>query len=150
MSHRSHFLQPLLKTTGGDLALYVDGRDVILASVLEGAFDSKSRNRGLLGRSALPTDSALVIAPCSAVHTIGMRFPIDVIFASRDGRVIKIRHAMPARRMAMSFGAFAVIEMAAGAAARAGLQPNERLVVRRRQTVDDDPSDQPQPPAGLA
>ena len=134
MSHRPHFLQPLLKATGGDLALYVEGRDVILASVLEGAFDSTSRNQGLLGRSALAPDAALVIAPCSAVHTIGMHFPIDVIFASRDGRVTKIRSAVPPRRMAIGLGAFAVIEMAAGEAARAGLQTNDRLVVRPKPT----------------
>jgi uncharacterized membrane protein (UPF0127 family) len=135
MSGPSHFLQPLLKSDDDEFALYVEGRDVPVAPVLQAAFDSTSRNRGLLGRDALALDSALVIAPCSAVHTIGMRFPIDVIFAARDGRVVKIRHAVPARRIAIGFGAFAVIEMAAGAAARAGLQPNDRLVVRPKPTV---------------
>jgi uncharacterized membrane protein (UPF0127 family) len=135
MSRKPHFLQLLLTTASDDMALYVDRRDMPIASTLEAAFDSTSRNRGLLGRDALDADSALVIAPCSAVHTIGMRFSIDVIFASRDGRIIKIRHSMPPRRVAIGFGAFAVIEMAAGAAARTGLQPNDRLVVRRRQAA---------------
>jgi uncharacterized protein len=135
MRGRTHFLQPLLRAGADELALYVDGRDVPIASVLEAAFDSKSRNRGLLGRDALAMDSALVIAPCSAIHTIGMRFPIDVVFAARDGRIVKIRQAVPAHRIAVRFRAFAVIEMAAGAAARAGLNTDDLLIVRPRRTT---------------
>jgi hypothetical protein len=72
---------------------------------------------------------ALVIAPCSAIHTFAMRFPIDVIFAARDGRVLKTREAFPPGRMSVSLGAFAVIEMAAGEIARAGIRKGDRLVV---------------------
>jgi uncharacterized membrane protein (UPF0127 family) len=43
-----------------------------------------------------------------------MRFPIDILFVSRDGRVLKARRALPARRVTGSVGAFAVIELAAG------------------------------------
>ena len=129
MSRRPHFLEPLLKASADGLALYAIGRDAPVATVLEAAFDSTSRNRGLLGRDALAADTALVIAPCSAVHTFAMRFPIDVIFAARDGRVVKIRHSVPASRIAVGLGAFAVIEMAAGAAVRAGLHAGDRLVV---------------------
>jgi uncharacterized membrane protein (UPF0127 family) len=43
-----------------------------------------------------------------------MRFPIDVLFVSRDGRVLKAKHALPARRVTGSVRAFAVIEFAAG------------------------------------
>jgi len=130
MSRRPHFLAPLLQRAAGDLALYVEGRSEPVARTLESAFDSATRNRGLLGRDALAPDVAFVIAPTSAVHTFGMRFPIDLVFAARDGRVMKIRAAVPARRIAVALGAFAVIEMAAGAADRAALRPGDRLVVR--------------------
>jgi len=103
-----------------------------VATSLEAAFDSATRNRGLLGRDALDEQVGFVIAPCSAVHTFGMRFPIDLIFAARDGRVLKIRHAVPAFRIAVGFGAFAVIEMAAGTVTRSGLQEGDRLVVTGR------------------
>jgi uncharacterized membrane protein (UPF0127 family) len=58
-----------------------------------------------------------------------MRFAIDVIFAARDGRVLKIRDAVPRSRIAVCLRGFAVIEMAAGSAARAGLRPGDQLVV---------------------
>lgn len=101
-----------------------------VADRLETAFDSASRTRGLLGRDGLAGGGALILAPCTAIHTFRMRFPIDVIFAARDGRVLKVRRAMPPSRVSGALGAFAVIEMAAGAIDRAGgLAVGERLVV---------------------
>jgi uncharacterized membrane protein (UPF0127 family) len=128
---RPHFLTPLLQRAADGLALYVEGRKAPVATTLEAAFDSTTRNRGLLGRDALAPDAAFVIAPSSAVHTFGMRFPIDLVFAARDGRVVKVRAAVPARRISVGLGAFAVIEMAAGAAERSAVRRGDRLVVRR-------------------
>jgi len=125
-----HFLEPLLKRGTSSPSLYIEDTNTRLATVVETAFDSASRRTGLLGRAGLADDAALVIAPCSAVHTFGMRFAIDVIFAARDGRVLKVRTMMPSGRVSGSLRAFAVIEMAAGAAARAGLAAGHRLVVR--------------------
>ena len=129
MSRRPHFLVPLLKSSATGLILGAEGRDVPVATSIEAAFDSATRNRGLLGRDSLARNIGFVIAPCSAVHTFGMRFPIDLIFAARDGRVLKIRRAVPAFRIAVAFGAFAVIEMAAGSVERSGLREGDRLIV---------------------
>ena len=98
-----------------------------MATTVEGAFDSASRTRGLLGRASLAPDHALVIAPCSAIHTFGMQFPIDVIFAAGDGRILKIRRNMRRGRMTGAIGAFATIEMAAGAADRHELKAGDYL-----------------------
>lgn len=48
------------------------------------------RMRGLLGRSTLGGDEALWIAPCNAVHTIGMRMPIDIVLLARDGSILAV------------------------------------------------------------
>lgn len=128
------FLSPALKKDAGDVALAIDrGADPppTLATVVELAADSAARKRGLLGRDGLAPGHALVIAPCNGVHTFAMRFAIDVIFAARDGRVVKIARAVPARRIAFAVGAFAAIEMAAGEAERAGLAVGDRLVVTK-------------------
>jgi uncharacterized membrane protein (UPF0127 family) len=99
----------------------------VFASDVELAADSATRKRGLLGRDGLPPGAALVIAPCGGVHTFGMRFRIDVIFAARDGKVLKVVHDLAPRRIALSLGAFAAIEMAAGEAARAGITAGDLL-----------------------
>lgn len=105
------------------------GDAAIVARHVEAAVDSASRRRGLLGRDSLPADAALIIAPCSAVHTFFMRFPIDVVFVRRDGAVVKVRHTLGPSRMTAAPGAFATIELAAGAAARVGLEPGDLLTL---------------------
>ena len=124
----SSFLEPLLAPYSGAVSLHVRGRpDAPVATTVEGAFDSASRTRGLLGRASLAPDHALVIAPCSAIHTFGMQFPIDVIFAAGDGRILKVRRNMRRGRMTGAIGAFATIEMAAGEADRHELRAGDYL-----------------------
>ena len=71
----------------------------------------------------------MLIAPTNAIHTFFMKFPIDVAFVTREGRVLKIRPAMPAWRMAAAWGGYAVIEMAAGAFERSDTRPGDELVI---------------------
>ncbi len=59
-----------------------------------------ARMRGLIGRRELPAGHGLLIENCGSIHTIGMRFPIDVVFLDRDWRVRRIcRHVPPGRLM---------------------------------------------------
>ena len=128
----SHFLRPLLEP-GQPTPMLVNARSgSILAENVETAFDSRTRRQGLLGRGELPTGAALVLAPCNAVHTIRMRFPIDVVFVARDGRVTKIVRKLAAWRAAASFSAFATIELRAGSIDDVDLGVGDRLVVEPR------------------
>lgn len=133
-----HFLQPLLAANAPPLALVADDARP-LATTVETAFDAPSRKRGLLGRTMLALDTALIIAPCQAIHTFSMRFPIDVIFVARDGRVLKIRHQMGASKATIAPRAFAAIEMAGGEARRHDLRVGDRLSLQ--------PVSAPLPPA---
>jgi uncharacterized membrane protein (UPF0127 family) len=123
------FLDPLRQSGASSLVLTNARNDRIVARTLLRAFDSESRRRGLLKHDSLPEGSALVIAPTNAIHTFFMRFAIDVAFVSRDGRVLKVRRAMPPWRMAAAWRAFAVVELAAGALDRSGVQPGDVLRV---------------------
>ena len=125
------FLRPLLRDIGPKHALRNVRNGHVLATDLIVAFDSKTRNRGLLGRDQLADGRALIIAPSNSVHTFGMRFAIDLIYAARDGRVVKIRAAVPRSRLSFALRAFAVIEMAAGSAERVGLRAGDRLVLQK-------------------
>jgi hypothetical protein len=97
---------------------------------LELALDSATRRKGLLGRDGLDPGVGLVIAPSNSVHTFFMRFPIDIVFLHRTGRVLKIRHHVPARRVAVSATAHAVLELPAGAAATAGINVGDTLALQ--------------------
>jgi uncharacterized membrane protein (UPF0127 family) len=88
--------------------------ETVLASSVEVARTSAARRRGLLGRNELPRGSALVISRCNAIHTIGMRFAIDVAFVDSGGRVKKIVTGLPPWRIAVSPLASMAIEFTAG------------------------------------
>jgi uncharacterized membrane protein (UPF0127 family) len=123
------FLEPLLKEPHVRFGLRILRTGGLLATEVESAVDSETRRRGLLGRTGLADGVAMVIAPTNAIHTFFMRFPIDVVFVRRDGGVLKVRRAVPAWRMAFAVRGFAVVELAGGAADRAGLRVGDRLVV---------------------
>jgi uncharacterized membrane protein (UPF0127 family) len=85
------------------------------------------RMRGLLGRSALLRDEGLLLRPAPSIHTWFMRFPIDAVFLDRDLRVIDTASAVRPWRFAARRGARAVLELAAGEAARQGIRPGMQL-----------------------
>jgi uncharacterized membrane protein (UPF0127 family) len=101
----------------------------VLATELEPAFDSTARRRGLLGRDRLAKNAAILIAPCNSVHTFFMRFTIDVVFAAKDGRVLKVCRGLRPSRIAGSLGAFTAIEFDATAGATANVKPGDRLAI---------------------
>jgi uncharacterized membrane protein (UPF0127 family) len=102
-----------------------------LASAVEVAGTSESRRRGLLGRDSLDPSAALIIAPCSAIHTFFMRFALDVVFVDRAGRVLHIVRDLPPWRMAASLRAYAVVEMTGGSLQRTELAVGDRLYLTR-------------------
>ena len=125
---RPHFLQPLLRRARpGTLKNLRTG--LLVATQVETAFTSADRKRGLLGRDGLAPGQALVIAPTNLVHTFAMRFPIDIVFANREGRVLKVSRAVPPRRIAGSLRGFAVLELAAGEAGRSETQVGDIIQV---------------------
>jgi hypothetical protein len=115
------------RTTNGTYTIRNRSNGSIVAAFAEAAFSREARNRGLLGRDGLPPGHALLIAPCTSIHTWFMRFPIDVIFVKRDGRVVKIRAAVPPWRFVIALGAYAVVELPAGAIAQAAVTLQDHL-----------------------
>jgi uncharacterized membrane protein (UPF0127 family) len=86
----------------------------VVASKVDMALTRSERRRGLLGHDSLADDAAMFIAPCIAIHTVGMGFPIDVAFVDAAGRIVRLVHRLRPWRLAASIGGCAVIELAAG------------------------------------
>jgi uncharacterized protein len=121
------FLTPLLTVPSTQWALRNDRSGLLLATRIEGAFDSSSRNRGLLGRGSLSDGHCLILARCNSIHTFFMRFAIDVAFVRRDGRVVKIKQDVRPWRVGIAAGAFAVVELPTGVLARTDTQTDDLL-----------------------
>lgn len=103
--------------------------DRVLASA-EIADTRAARRNGLLRRDGI--DGAIVLRPCRWVHTIGMRFPIDVAFLDPDGVVIKTMQIHRNRMGIPVWRARTVIEAEAGAFARWGLRVGDVVEISER------------------
>lgn len=83
---------------------------------------------GLLFTKKLEDKNALLIKPCSDVHTLFMRFNIDILFLSKDYQVLDIKeNVRPFRFVLGPKHTFAVLEMAGGAAKSARLNTGDWL-----------------------
>jgi uncharacterized membrane protein (UPF0127 family) len=71
---------------------------------------------GLLGERELLPGDGLLIVPSQGVHTVGMRFAIDVVFLDNAWKVIAIRRDLrPFRVTRLFWKAAAVLELRSGA-----------------------------------
>jgi uncharacterized membrane protein (UPF0127 family) len=85
------------------------------------------RMRGLLGRPPLGGDEGLLLDPCRSVHTIGMRYPLDLVFIDSRGLVCKTVPSLGPGRMTGSLAASTTLELAAGTLTRIGLARGDRV-----------------------
>jgi uncharacterized membrane protein (UPF0127 family) len=125
-----HFLAEILESPDR-WGLRIERTGSWLVQSLELASDSATRRKGLLGRDHLARDTGFVIAPSQGVHTFGMRFPIDIVGVTRAGRVVKARSGVRPSRLVFALKAFAILELASGVAAEAGLALDDILVATR-------------------
>ncbi len=99
----------------------------LVASAVGKADRFHLRLRGLLGRPEPDRHGGILIIPCRSVHTVGMSYSIDVIFLSRERRVLRIISELPPRRFAGVRGSRFVLELQRGAATTAGLSVGDYL-----------------------
>lgn len=109
-------------------ALYA-GESCLLPRVWKAA-GTLERMRGLLGRPPLQPGEGLWIEPCGSVHTLGMRYALDLAFVDAHGRVKKLVHEISPLRLASSAGARATLETGAGQLAACGLKVGDQVAWR--------------------
>lgn len=98
----------------------------VRAAVARSVWD---RGRGLMFRKSLDPGTGLVIDPCGSIHSMWMRFPIDVLYISRDDAVVRADTAMPPWRIGPLFaGGRLVIELPEGTIATSQTEFGDRLV----------------------
>jgi len=82
------------------------------------ASNRRSRMLGLARLDALPAGHGLLLRPCRSVHTVTMRFALDLVWLDADGAPVRLDEDVAPRRMRTCLRARAVIEAAAGSGAR--------------------------------
>ena len=88
------------------------------------------RTVGFLPRSSIAPEEGLWFENCSAVHTIGMRTPLDVVFLDKQNRVVKVEsNVTPHKLYVGARNAHTVAEFGPGFAKANPLEPGEQLLI---------------------
>ena len=113
------------RTRGTNLA-----QDVRLADT------PRARLVGLLTETTLEPGEGLWIYPTQAIHTFGLRFPIDVAFLDRSRRVKRVYHRLvPYRWTRFVWGAQSVLELPGGVLACTGTEVGDELEFSLREEL---------------
>ena len=99
------------------------------------AYSLAERLVALSRERSLPTRAGLLLSPARGIHTLGMRFAVDVVFLSRQMRVLGLApRVRPWRVLWGPRGTGRVLELAAGQIAATGLKAGAYLVVESNQS----------------
>lgn len=102
--------------------LFMGGAEIAPVAVCETLTE---RVVGLLGKDGI--SGALLIPRCKSVHTIGMRFAIDVIYVRENGIVVDVATMRPWRIGKARRKASFVLEAEAGFAEALGIEPEAAI-----------------------
>ncbi|MDI6869865.1 MAG: DUF192 domain-containing protein [Bacillota bacterium] len=90
-----------------------------------------ARARGLLGRAELKEGEGLILRPCNSVHMFFMRFPLDVAFLDKIGRVVGLSWNLPPGAVSRIYPrAVQAVELPAGTLGRTGTNLGDILEFR--------------------
>ena len=103
-------------------------RDGEVLAALEVTESRKDRMQGLLERDGI--DGAILIRPARSVHSVGMRFTLDVAFCTRDLVVLRTIRLRPGRMTRPCLRGGCVIEAEHGAFDRWNLHVGDHLEIR--------------------
>ncbi len=105
-------------------------RDLELAEHATVADNFWRRLRGLLGRTGLQEGEGLVIVPCTSVHMLGMKFPLDVLHLHRDGTVLRaLADLQPGQFGPLVWRGHLAVELPAGTIAATGTAAGDHIAL---------------------
>ena len=114
--------------------VYNKTRETFVATEAVVADSYLRRLIGLLGKTKrwVRQGGGLWIVPSRGVHTIGMMFPIDLIFLSKEKQVVHVEeHVRPFRISAVSLKASSILELPAHTIYRTGTKIGDQLEIAR-------------------
>ncbi|MCC6444638.1 MAG: DUF192 domain-containing protein [Armatimonadetes bacterium] len=107
-------------------------RRIVLAERLETAAALGRQLVGLIGRPYLPPGSGLWLPGCNAVHTAGLRFPVDIVFVGPSWQILRCLHSVPPFRICLPVrNATHVIELPAGVLRASAAAPGDHLILEK-------------------
>jgi uncharacterized protein len=105
-------------------------KETWLATKVRKADNFLTRLIGLLKRTHLGPEEALWLMPSKGIHTIGMKFPIDVVFLNRDHQVLGLMSGLvPYRVSAVHLRGYSVLELPNGTIKKSRTEIGDKLEI---------------------
>jgi len=102
--------------------------EVVLADQIKIAESFSEKLVGLLRDKALDSQQGLLLSGCKQVHTFGMKFPIDVIFLSKEGQILHIENDLLKGKVSKNVKkAFYSLELKSGFAKEHNLMVHDQI-----------------------
>lgn len=89
----------------------------------------KERNRGLLALPKIRIDQGLLISPCRSVHTFAMQYPLDLVYLSKQLKVVKLVENIQPNRISCAITGHSTLELCAGTIARLQIKKDMHLTI---------------------
>jgi len=110
-----------------------------LATKVRKADNFLTRLVGLLKRTHLGPEEALWLMPSKGIHTVGMKFPIDVLFLNKAHQILGLMSGMlPYRVSAVHFRAYSVLELPNGTIKKSQTEIGDQLEISLAETSEID------------
>ena len=110
--------------------VYNETRECFLSLNVRAADTIFSRLKGLIGRLRLRADEGIWVVPSRGVHTLGLFFPLDLIYLDENHRVIHLVEYFPSFRIGpLKTQAESVLELPTHTIYSSHTQPGDQLVI---------------------
>ncbi|MCU7945014.1 MAG: DUF192 domain-containing protein [Candidatus Thiodiazotropha sp. (ex Cardiolucina cf. quadrata)] len=86
-----------------------------------------TRLRGLLGKKRLDDSDGLLLERCASVHTFWMRYPLDLVFMDKKGKVVMCQEGVKPFRTASAHGAYYTLELNQGVISKQGISESDHF-----------------------
>jgi uncharacterized membrane protein (UPF0127 family) len=118
--------------------VYNQTRESFLSLDVTAADTIFSRLKGLIGRLKLRSDEGIWVVPSRGVHTLGLLFPLDLIYLDENYRVIHLVEYFPSFRIApLKTQAESVLELPTHTIYSSQTQPGDQLVICVAEEMED-------------
>lgn len=110
--------------------VYNQTRECFLSLGVVPADTTFARLKGLIGRLKLRFDEGLWVVPSCGIHTIGVLFPLDLIYLDEEHRVVELIEHFPRFRIApIRSQAASVLELPTHTIYSSQTQPGDQLLI---------------------
>jgi uncharacterized membrane protein (UPF0127 family) len=110
--------------------VYNQTRECFLSLSVTPADTTFARLKGLIGKLRLRVDEGLWIVPSCGIHTLGVLFPLDLIYLNESHQVIHLIEHFPTFRIApLRTQASSVLELPTHTIYTSQTQPGDQLLI---------------------